>query len=373
MAGEVQITNILIQDTVRIIKDDSLSHSDSITPAQVQQEDSIASDSTDTFRKYSLNEIDSILQKGELRSKIIDSIQKSTEEKQKLIIGKVQEAESQFKFDSNHIIYAFDTLQNWPVPNFLIQIQKEIQDTLSKKTDFFIHESITADETYLDHPARVGKEKFSPDWFLIVFLLIFIQLARVKLFYGKFITPIVTSLINYQTAHTLFRNKNVQYQRASRGLSTIFFFILSLFLFQVFHYFHLNFFYFSGIYLFLILLVLIIGWYGLKFLVCKLTGGFSQTSILFDEYFHTISLFTKSMGLFLIPVTITIAYVNTSLTSGFVYAGFFLIFIIYLLRIFRLFGLFISKNVSVFYCILYLCALEILPILILIRLVVPIN
>jgi hypothetical protein len=48
-------------------------------------------------------------------------------------------------------------------------------------------------------------------------------------------------------------------------------------------------------------------------------------------------------------------------------AGIAILLVFYLLRTFRLFLIFLKRNISVLYLILYLCALEILPVLILIR------
>ena len=48
-------------------------------------------------------------------------------------------------------------------------------------------------------------------------------------------------------------------------------------------------------------------------------------------------------------------------------AGAIVISVHYLIRVFRLFLIFIKRNISIFYLILYLCALEILPVLIVFR------
>jgi len=47
--------------------------------------------------------------------------------------------------------------------------------------------------------------------------------------------------------------------------------------------------------------------------------------------------------------------------------GFYAIGILYAARVLRLFLIFINRHVSIFYLILYLCALEILPVVILVK------
>ena len=51
--------------------------------------------------------------------------------------------------------------------------------------------------------------------------------------------------------------------------------------------------------------------------------------------------------------------VNNLIISGLIIVG-----IMYLIRVIRLFIIFLNRNISIFYLILYLCALEILPVLI---------
>jgi len=129
----------------------------------------------------------------------------------------------------------------------------------------------------------------------------------------------------------------------------------------------------SGIWLYLIIAGLVMLWYFIRFMVTMLVGFISNANKLFREYFHVIALSVRSSGLFLIPVTLILAYLRTPHLMIFTYIGFFIIGAAYILRVVRLFDLFITKRISLLYSILYLCALEILPTLVIYRLVFPLG
>jgi hypothetical protein len=236
-------------------------------------------------------------------------------------------------------------------------------------TDFFIYENIPDPGKDLKPPTLQSNS--TPDWFLIIFIAVFIQIARIRLFYGKFITPILSSLVNYQSAHTLFRNKNLLYQRASNGFSFVFFLITALFLLQVTQYYSLNPFNFPDYFNYGLLVGVLAFWYAIKYIVIVFVGSVSGTRAIFMEYFHTLALSTRSIGLFLVPVTLLLAYAKFNLTEICIYLGFAIILGAYFLRTFRLFSLFVTKSISLSYSILYLCGLEILPMLVLFRIIVP--
>ncbi len=215
----------------------------------------------------------------------------------------------------------------------------------------------------------------NPDWLLGVFFVILILLARIRLYFGKYIIPIIYSGISIQSFQNLYRNRNSHYIQAGINFHLIFFLTTGLFLFQMF-----------GIYwpepgrgsppgirAYLVIILILAGWLLLKYIVHWLIGLISDEKSLFNENYHSVLLYNKTMGVFLIPVVLGLAYIDSPVSKFLVYAGVGIIIIIYILRIFRLIILFISNRVSIFYSIMYLCALEILPVLILFRILFPLK
>ena len=105
----------------------------------------------------------------------------------------------------------------------------------------------------------------------------------------------------------------------------------------------------------------------IRHLVCHVTGNISGEEEAFREYLYGIYQMYRLLGLILFIFIILISF--TSFLSPTVYftAGLVVTLILYLLRIIRLIIIFINRHLPIFYYILYLCALEILPAVVLIK------
>ena len=280
-------------------------------------------------------------------------------------------------FADDYIPFQADEVLFWPrfpFPQEIFSLTDFSHKDISKKPkqfDFFIydknHKNESGKTTILKHKNRPDiliQERNSDSnqaWLLGVFLIVFILLARMKLFFGKFVQPIVNSSISYQAAQNLYRNRNSLYYQAGLNLDFVFFLITGVFISQLLNYYDLvlptNF------PVFLIVIAVLLAWLVCKFVVCKLIGFVSLNATLFNEYFHSVLIYNKNIGLFLIPITLGLAYIDPDFNKIFVFAGAGVVSIMYILRVIRLIRLFISQRISWFYSILYLCALEILPIL----------
>ena len=120
----------------------------------------------------------------------------------------------------------------------------------------------------------------------------------------------------------------------------------------------------SGIIFWLISVIIIIAAVSLRHLVCIITGFTSGERELFTEYLLGIYQFYRFSALFLFVVIILISYTTIFPLESCFIAGTIVLGILYLIRIIRLLIIFINRNISIFYLILYLCALEILPVVI---------
>jgi hypothetical protein len=120
----------------------------------------------------------------------------------------------------------------------------------------------------------------------------------------------------------------------------------------------------GGIIFWLISVLIIIAAVSLRHLVCIVTGFASGERELFAEYLHGIYQFYRLSALLISVVIILISYSTIFPLESYFIAGAIVLGTLYLIRVIRLFIIFINKNISLFYLILYLCALEILPVVI---------
>jgi hypothetical protein len=98
--------------------------------------------------------------------------------------------------------------------------------------------------------------------------------------------------------------------------------------------------------------------------VCSLTGMLSDTREVFSEYLITVYQFYHYNAFFLLILTILMLYTTIVPVNVFIIAGIAVAGLLYLIRILRLLIIFINSSISLYYLILYLCALEILPVVI---------
>lgn len=106
----------------------------------------------------------------------------------------------------------------------------------------------------------------------------------------------------------------------------------------------------------------------LRHLTCIAVAGITGWKSIFREYMQIIynAWFADALILFLLGAIILFSPVNNSVVP--IIAGIVLTSIFLILRALRLILIFLSSRVSIFYFILYLCALEILPVLVMLKL-----
>jgi hypothetical protein len=211
-----------------------------------------------------------------------------------------------------------------------------------------------------DIPAR----QLHDDWSIIVILIaaFFYSIIRTT---SKNVLPGVARFF-------LFRGINDPSSRDTGGLfhwqstivNLISFFIIGIFAYYVTCYYNLlpsnN----RGVIIWLIIVGIIIAAVTIRHLVCLVTGGASSERDVFREYILGIYQSYRFSALLLFILIILMSYtmffpVRVYITSGIIVLG-----LMYLIRVIRLLIIFINRNISIFYLILYLCALEILPVVI---------
>ena len=106
----------------------------------------------------------------------------------------------------------------------------------------------------------------------------------------------------------------------------------------------------------------------LRHLSCIALAGISGLKSLFREYMNVVynSWFACSFFLFILNGLILFAPVQNPLP--FIIAGLIITAIFLLTRALRLLYIFHNRHISIFYYILYLCALEVLPVMVILKL-----
>lgn len=209
---------------------------------------------------------------------------------------------------------------------------------------------------------------YSSDWMVGVLLFAFILMAIVRFSFSKFLFRVFDSIINYQTSSNLLLEKNMRNLRGSIFLNLLFYVNFTLFIVQYLVYnltLNQN---HNNILFFLYSFIGLVGLYSFKFIFIRFIGYIFNGIKESKEYLHNVSIYNKNLGVFLLPITLSVPYIAQHATPLLLNSGLILTLIFYIFRLFRGVKILFRQHVAIFYMILYLCALEILPLLMIYKL-----
>jgi hypothetical protein len=202
-------------------------------------------------------------------------------------------------------------------------------------------------------------------WLIGFIMLSIIILAFIKVTYEKYFKQYIDSIFNAHLADKMFNDRNVFSRRISMFLTLIYILSIGLFVYEIINFKGIDTFVIPEIFKFLLISFIIYFFYLLIQITTFIWGSIFMCKKEFILYRHNFNLFSKNTGVFLMPIVITVPFVTDSAKNLLIIFGILVIGILYLLRTFRGFQIVVSKRVSFLYLILYLCAFEILPLLIL--------
>jgi hypothetical protein len=147
-------------------------------------------------------------------------------------------------------------------------------------------------------------------------------------------------------------------------LNLISFLIFGLFAFNAASYYNFIPFGISGLFFWFISLIIILLAATLRHIVCVITGSMSGEKEAFREYLLGVYLSYRISALVLFVIIILMSYTLFFPAREGLISGVMVLAAMYLISVIRLTIIFLNRNISIFYLILYLCALEILPVVI---------
>lgn len=198
------------------------------------------------------------------------------------------------------------------------------------------------------------------DWLLAILLLAWILFASVRVGFNKYLTLLMGSLVKVSVATRIYTERGYKKLYGAIRLNFIFYLIVPLAVYEIMHFYRVNIPGLSGPLVFLILFISINGFVLLKNLIYHAVGTVIMLEEEIDESTFNIFLYYKALGLFLLPI-VTIHAIEQRITFITVWIMIALIGLFYFVSILRSIYIGNKKGISIFYLILYLCLLEILP------------
>jgi hypothetical protein len=219
------------------------------------------------------------------------------------------------------------------------------------------------------YPQTIDKQ--NPDWFTVILITIIIAVTLLKVFYSKIFFQIFKAFVNNNTANQIVRDENLLVQRASILLSVICYLVFALFTYKVTQYYQYDNQYIGKAFAkFLFISIFIAISYSIKMISLKIFGYIYNYEKPAASYIFNLFLVNNVLGIVLLPLLILLTYFNNNYFLILLNFSLALIILFFLYRILK--GILIWTSTiryNLFYLFLYICALEIAPLLIIFKII----
>ena len=205
-------------------------------------------------------------------------------------------------------------------------------------------------------------------WMLPVILVVLVLLGLLRQVNNKKMLSYISAFAASRFAGQLQREEYALNNRTAIGLLSIFVFVTALFMCQVIKIYQIPDHDLSIWILYGTVCTAVFGICFLKIVSIRVLAFFLKAENEAREYIFYIVLINQVIGLCLIPIVIAIGFLKISDPGFLVYSGFGVISILLIYRLLRGILIGLSKPaISRLYLFLYLCTLEFLPVLFVIR------
>ncbi len=206
-----------------------------------------------------------------------------------------------------------------------------------------------------------------PTWVFLYLFTLLAFFAWVMLYYGNIFTQTIQATVNYQVSSRMYKD-NSQLQSQLDGSLYVLYFLAVAFL--------LNFleirmdvipYDLHGALLYLFNLALLVGVFLGRVLLVNVVGILFDRVQILREYQFNAFIFNKVMGMAALLMSLFLLYTTGTVREVVFWTTLVLIALILIMRLIRGIVFSFRKDVSFFYLFLYLCALEIVPLVLLYR------
>ena len=213
-----------------------------------------------------------------------------------------------------------------------------------------------------------GKERRRGEvWIIVVILALLLFFAILKNAFSKELSAIVQSFYNSRSLSQISKEENLLSSWPFLLLFVLFGLTMGMFLYLSGKYFQLEYEY-KGFEWFLILSALIVGLFALKIIVLRILGFIFGLQKLVKEYVTILYLSYFNAALIFLPLVIAFSLTPHQYAGIYTYAAILFIVLVFVIQFLRAGSNVLSNHhLSKFYLFIYLCALEISPVLILIK------
>lgn len=248
---------------------------------------------------------------------------------------------------------------------------KELLDSnslsLLENTGFVSYDLYAGNLLQIGNNSIAQSAKYGNDWVLFVLLVVLVIITWVRIYHLKRFWQLLQAFMSSLQVDHIIRENDRLMGSVLSAFNAVFYLVASVFVYMLISHLHFEQSLDSIIHPYLIVLFVVIIVYQFKSWALKLLGVMFYEADLAAKYTFNVLLMNKILGLLLLPIVVLLSYVKLG-GAYLIITGCVFIVVLYLLRIRR--GIIIisnQTNLSYFHLFLYLCALEILPLSVLVR------
>lgn len=208
---------------------------------------------------------------------------------------------------------------------------------------------------------------FAPGWLFIYLLVMLGLFAWIRIYYGNIYAGTIQASTNFLVAARMFKDKSLLQNQLDNVLYVIYFLSMAYFMFFIEERMGLVPYRLGGFLLYLFNLALLLGVFLARALLVNLMGSLFNQLVLFREYLYHTFIFNKLLGIIILPLLLFVMYTQGIVQQIFTWISFGTLGVILVMRIIRGVAFSFKKDISIFYMFLYLCALELAPLVLLYR------
>ena len=206
-----------------------------------------------------------------------------------------------------------------------------------------------------------------PVWYFIYLFLLIGLLAWIRLYYGNILIQTVQASTNFQVANRMFKDNSLLQNQLNGALYLFYFLSMAFLLYYIELRIDLSPYELQGGLLYLFNIAVLAGIFLSRVLLFNIAGFLFNRVRIIREYLYNIFIFNKLSGLVVLPMTFLLVYTKGTLQELVFWSTIFALSCIIVMRLIRGVVFSYRKEVLFFYMFLYLCALEIAPLVLLYR------
>ncbi len=207
-------------------------------------------------------------------------------------------------------------------------------------------------------------EKHDKDIISVLLILSIAITGILRMTNFKYLREIFSAVIYSQEARKMQKTVNLRNRKPNIILNALFLFNTSIFVYQLMDFYNISTMLGDNLLLIPTVIGLILSYGIFKNLLYRFIGYVFEIENQTSEYLFFNSLHNKIFGLAILPIIMVVPYIAKDVLPILFKLGLALFILLYLLQIFRGISIILKNVASLFYLFLYLCALEIIPLII---------